>query len=393
MGKSAVAAAPANVARISWVGNHEALVAAVDRIGGAATLVRRTSLTRQEVNDILDDGQLVDPDLCPEIERATKVRCEDLRADLIWHRDGAGEVIGYTSPVQSHPRSAVVGLIASKQSQGALVDGQWDPLSYRAGMLHGVSPEYQAELLGDVYDNRDWTDHETLESFQADINDWHCTGAYFECFGMLHDLDEKTRERLLKECGVGKTMDWNQGKVDEMWAKAQAIRAAEPHSSSVAGMAFAAGIASMLVKYGKGDDFRDFHGMGKKEAWDADDFRLMADHALTIVLDAALEGRKRNWSSWENILVGQTSHVRSQIGSETAERVGKTAGNLLDIIVPGLEAVHDYQFSVLTGDREDTLDAASPVRLCGFQMCMQEVVGLLINLRDNMLFRQKELEA
>jgi len=26
-------------------------------------------------------------------------------------------------------------------------------------------------------------------------------------------------------------------------------------------------------------------------------------------------------------------------------------------------------------------------------MCMQELVGLLINLRDNMLFRQGELEA
>lgn len=38
---------------------------------------------------------------CPDIEAATggSVRCEDLRDDVTWHRDEAGNPTGYTVPV------------------------------------------------------------------------------------------------------------------------------------------------------------------------------------------------------------------------------------------------------------------------------------------------------
>lgn len=38
---------------------------------------------------------------CPAIEAATGVRCEELRPDLQWLRNEAGEVTGYTVPVRA----------------------------------------------------------------------------------------------------------------------------------------------------------------------------------------------------------------------------------------------------------------------------------------------------
>jgi len=43
----------------------------------------------------------VPPDRCPEVEALTSghVRCEQLRPDLQWQRDAAGQVTGYVVPL------------------------------------------------------------------------------------------------------------------------------------------------------------------------------------------------------------------------------------------------------------------------------------------------------
>lgn len=37
---------------------------------------------------------------CPGIEAATGVRCEELRADVVWTRDASGQVTGYHVPLK-----------------------------------------------------------------------------------------------------------------------------------------------------------------------------------------------------------------------------------------------------------------------------------------------------
>lgn len=376
---------------------EDAFARAVEIIGGERALSNRSSMPVESIHEILWSGTLLDPDFCPEIERAVrlKVTCEELRPDLIWHRDGAGEVIGYTAAMEGQPRAALAALLAPSNGSGGLVDGKWDPLSYRAGILHGVDQSYVDELLNGVYGgDRDWTDHNTLDGLHADVDDWHSTGAYFEAYGMLYDLDEKTREHLMAESGIGLSREWSQEKADALWAKAQAIRAREPFKSSAATHAYLAGMAAVVNVHGDGADFIDFFTGegGCISLVDAEDLTRAADYALGLILDAALKPAKESPAAWFNV-VAATDPVHRHVGSQTAERIGRAAANLLDLMLPGLEAIHDYQFVVMAKSAEDCLDSASPINLCAFQMTMQQLTQQLVILRENMLARKKELEA
>ncbi|MDF4024102.1 YdaS family helix-turn-helix protein [Luteibacter sp. PPL201] len=151
MGKTAAAEAPANAARVSPVGNHAALVAAINQIGGVDVLVRRTTLTRDYVQQLIEDGVAVEPDLCPEVERATRTKCEELRADLIWHRDGAGEVVGYSSPVESNSRRDVEATLRtaaeSASDDSSVFSGGFSNIPVIGKKLYAVNPDIHARWL------------------------------------------------------------------------------------------------------------------------------------------------------------------------------------------------------------------------------------------------------
>jgi DNA-binding transcriptional regulator YdaS (Cro superfamily) len=67
---------------------------------GLVELARRLGLSAPAVSKWLARG--VPLDRCVVIECATagEVRCEELRPDVAWRRDGEGQVTGYTVPVE-----------------------------------------------------------------------------------------------------------------------------------------------------------------------------------------------------------------------------------------------------------------------------------------------------
>lgn len=118
MGKSAVRAAvpaPENTKEPIRKAPEDAFARAVAIIGGEKKTASRTSLLQSYIHDVLfNDSELV-ADFCPEIERAARglVKCEELRPDLIWHRDGAGEVLGYSHAIDGASRKALEEFLAS----------------------------------------------------------------------------------------------------------------------------------------------------------------------------------------------------------------------------------------------------------------------------------------
>lgn len=77
-----------------------AIIRAVESIeGGQAELARRLGLKPQQVNQWVKDNRRVPAAHCPAIESATGIRCEQLRDDLVWTRDEAGQVTGYHVPL------------------------------------------------------------------------------------------------------------------------------------------------------------------------------------------------------------------------------------------------------------------------------------------------------
>lgn len=240
--------APQSAKPAPWIANQAALKRAIKACrGGFKVLANRSGVSESHIAEAEAGDEMLDADLAPDIERAcgAAVRCEDLRSDLHWFRDGAGEVIGYAKAISDLAAPVLRAELARQPvAPSALVDGKWDALSYRAGMLYGVSEE-ECQELREVYgDDRDWTNPTVLESFAADIDAWKSDGAHYQCYGMLWDLNEDTRESLLKEAGAMYMRDWDDHKSEALWEKAQAIRVAQPNASSVAAPAFAAGVAS-----------------------------------------------------------------------------------------------------------------------------------------------------
>jgi DNA-binding transcriptional regulator YdaS (Cro superfamily) len=74
--------------------NTEALQIAVDKAGSQSALARDLGKKQGHVWDWLQSGR-TPPDICPTIEALYGVRCEDLRDDLDWTRDGSGNITGY----------------------------------------------------------------------------------------------------------------------------------------------------------------------------------------------------------------------------------------------------------------------------------------------------------
>lgn len=72
--------------------------------GSFAAIAAACGLSREAVRK----WDLVPLDNCPAIESATvgAVTCEQLRPDVTWQRDSAGQVTGYVVPVQLEQKAA-----------------------------------------------------------------------------------------------------------------------------------------------------------------------------------------------------------------------------------------------------------------------------------------------
>ena len=76
-----------------------ALDEAIRKAGGPAKLaaaigVRPNVVTNWRMRENVPEEH------CPAIEAATGVRCERMRADVVWTRDEAGQVTGYHVPLK-----------------------------------------------------------------------------------------------------------------------------------------------------------------------------------------------------------------------------------------------------------------------------------------------------
>lgn len=80
-----------------------ALRLAVRAAGGQSALARAIGgpVKQAHVWAWLNRNTNIPAEHCPAIERATGVRCEDLREDLTWNRDDDGSVVEYCVPVKS----------------------------------------------------------------------------------------------------------------------------------------------------------------------------------------------------------------------------------------------------------------------------------------------------
>jgi DNA-binding transcriptional regulator YdaS (Cro superfamily) len=69
----------------------EAIDRAIKHFGSQAALAADIGVKQPTVSEWLRGDRPVPPDRCPEIEKSTGVRCEDLRPDLTWYRGAPSE--------------------------------------------------------------------------------------------------------------------------------------------------------------------------------------------------------------------------------------------------------------------------------------------------------------
>ncbi len=78
----------------------DAITRAIAACGGQqADLARRLVVSPQALSQWVQGTRTVPAARCPDIERETGVRCEELRPDLTWTRNTAGKVTGYHVPL------------------------------------------------------------------------------------------------------------------------------------------------------------------------------------------------------------------------------------------------------------------------------------------------------
>lgn len=97
-----------------------ALTRAIAAAGGKQTdLASALGLKAQAIHQWVK-GQRPLPTLhCPAIERATGVRCEELRPDVTWTRNERGEVTGFYTPLRADPSRRIPAAKAGGAAEAA----------------------------------------------------------------------------------------------------------------------------------------------------------------------------------------------------------------------------------------------------------------------------------
>jgi DNA-binding transcriptional regulator YdaS (Cro superfamily) len=376
----------------------DAFARAVKNCGGILSSAERTGDAGESILEAIFGGVTPAAWLCVDIERACSgsVKVEEMRDDLVWFRDGAGEIIGFAEPLDHSKRELELAIRGSREdvAAGALIDGQWDAASYRAGMLRAVdSAEVNRLLTGTYAGVTDWSSADALDSLMAVVDEWRSDSAYHMCHGMLWDLDDTTRDGLLDECGVMYARDWSVAKTAALWEKAQAIRSIHPANSTIAALAHAQGIVSVADDHALVTQLVDFHGLASDEPWTPERFDSLIEHTRAVVLKDMLKIEREATPGWSDLLLGYSYGMRKAVDADDAERYAKAAANLLDEILPGIRAIHNIQWVALDSPDADGIDQRSTRNLAVFLGSLQEFAHLLVNMRDNMIYRQRELEA
>jgi DNA-binding transcriptional regulator YdaS (Cro superfamily) len=133
---------------------NEALSAATQRAGSPAKLAAAIGVSLHKVTAWIG-GADVNAELCPAIEQATGVTCDELRPDLLWVRDASREVLAYAVPVDgadvAYVRQALPGTVCTEDSPAPLVE-QADEEEGRADGEASTRPAIQPQSLITVAD-------------------------------------------------------------------------------------------------------------------------------------------------------------------------------------------------------------------------------------------------
>lgn len=101
-------------AAISLPHHNAALSSASQRAGSPAKLAEAIGVQLHKVVEWIGGSEIAAA-LCPAIEQATGVTCDDLRPDLLWVRDGSGEILAFATPVDGADAAYVRQTLASSQ--------------------------------------------------------------------------------------------------------------------------------------------------------------------------------------------------------------------------------------------------------------------------------------
>lgn len=71
---------------------------AIESVGGVSELARRLNVGQSVVSNWRSRGR-VPLEACANVEAVSDVTCEQLRPDVTWQRDRAGQVTGYVVTV------------------------------------------------------------------------------------------------------------------------------------------------------------------------------------------------------------------------------------------------------------------------------------------------------
>lgn len=98
---------------------HDAAVSSTSqRAGSPEKLAEAIGVNLGKVAEWIG-GCDVSADVCPAIEHATSIRCDELRPDLVWVRNATDEVLGYVVPVDGADAKLVRQALAGMQTDSA----------------------------------------------------------------------------------------------------------------------------------------------------------------------------------------------------------------------------------------------------------------------------------
>lgn len=313
----------------------DAVARAIRKLGGIQKAEDRSGISQPHLLEIIFGGIAADACDCVDIENAClhEVKCEEMRPDLLWFRDEGGEVVGC------------------------------------AERLNGRAEDLEAAIRSSIADDGN-------------------NAEYHQALGMLWDLDQATRDRLLKESGGRYNAD------GQLWKKAQAIRMDEPELSTIAGPVHALGMASVLDDGNGIRKIADFYGIRDGRPWTAERYDDLSAHVRRTVCQDALRGDAPTGTpSWDDVLIAQTYGSRAFQSIEAVERSAQACSNLIDTTLDGITAIHDVQWVALDSEKTigQSLDNWSIRNLAVFLKSQSELLQLLTVMRDNMLFAKSRM--
>lgn len=285
MGSAALAATPAAKVRNVWDHNQATLNRAIAEFpGGSKKFAAATDITDEHLEQSRTGQDNLDADLCPNVELALSgaVRCEDLRSDLHWFRDGSGHPIGYAKSVRDDDMPAFRIMIQAQP--------------------------------GHVSQGDRW---------------------YDICYGAMHVLDEEQVSEVVKCHGLKRA---------------------------------------------------DMDG------WTAKQTDAVVHMVQSIVFREVL-GSDDDIGGWDHLIHRPTHRFRELISMTDAEKIVAAVNNITDMLLPGMAAVHEFQWVAMDNDNGGALSKGAPRDVAVMMAELTRLLSNLINLKDHMQSSIREMEG